>query len=368
MKTKNLILTKTSGMSREDWLNFRQPTFHVKNNINEFLKAAGISEEDFWRRSEASYRLLQDFFSSDQWKNFLFPVIGASEISPILGLSPYKSSIELYYEKIGVKEVFDNDNVAMFWGRELEEQIAQKWQYWDGSPEGMIENFKNENIIRKCRRLNAYVQHKDFPWLFASLDRVINKQNIIVADEAKANALEEGSLECKTISGFSANMWEHGIPPMYVAQLQTQLIASETQYGEIAILKDGRYFEVYPFDRHEVFCERIITESRGFFDRVKKGIEQYFLWKVAPEIDQQNLHSAGYDQLSPEPDGSEAYKAYLSQTYQNSIAAMEVEGGVAESELARQYAFLNGRVKDLEYIQTECSNKLKAFMKEGLRP
>ncbi len=43
--------------------------------------------------------------TDDQWYEFRDSGIGASEGSTVMGLNPYKSSIELFYEKIKQKEI-----------------------------------------------------------------------------------------------------------------------------------------------------------------------------------------------------------------------------------------------------------------------
>lgn len=354
MNKKDLILTSTVGMPREAWLEFRQPLTHIRSFFKKWVDAVKGPQPEYF-----TFDILKEFFSTDAWKDFVFPCIGGSEVATLLALNPYKSIIELYYEKIGAKPIYDFDNVAMFWGRELEEQIAEKWQYWDGSPEGLINNFKEDNIIRKCRRLNAYVQNKKFPWLFVSLDRVINKQ---MTGKEEVN---EGSLECKTISGYSAAMWESGIPPMYVAQLQGQLLACDFGYGEISILKDGRYFEVYPFDKHDIICDRIIKTSKAFFELVKEGAKQFLLYSHCQDEEKMNYY-AELERIAPEPDGSEAYKNYLSEKYSQEQPT-GILGGIVEETLAQDYKYFAEEIKVLDLKQTEAANKLKAFMKENIK-
>lgn len=356
MNTKNLIMTPTGGMNREQWLQFRQPLNHVRKRLVEIFRSTTglpssveISEERFFNPSENTVAVLQQLFTTQEWKDFIFPCIGASEIASIIGLNPYKSVIELYYEKVGIKEAYFEDNAAMFWGRTLEETIAEQWQYWEGSPESVIENCNQKKVVRKCRKINFYVQNKATPWLFVSLDRVINKHL----------SFEEGSLECKTISGYAADMWENGIPPMYVCQLQAQLLTFQFAYGEMAILRDGRGFNVYPFDMHPEICERLKNESFKFFQMVKAGIEQYLLYKVSGE--QQYL--ANVDNFSPEPDGSTAYESYLKQAYTEQ--GYEKLGGAVEVHLAKAYKFFDSQVKQIEDKQRECSNKLKAYMQDA---
>jgi putative phage-type endonuclease len=270
-----------------------------------------------------------------------------------MGLSPYKSIIELYYEKVGLKPVYDTDNAPMFWGRTLEATIAEQWQYWEGSTDSLIENSKIGKVIRKCRRCNAYVQNKSFPWIYVSLDRIINK----------TNELKEGSLECKTISGYAANMWENGIPPMYVVQLQTQLLVCEFDHGEMAILKDGRDFEVYPFDRHEQIINRVKEQSLAFFNMVKAGIKHFILASYCPDQNIMADHLAKIDYSSPEPDGSLAYELFLKEQYKD--YGTELEGQPEHLEDAFNYTYYKKEMDKLELLQRECSNRLKAYMKEA---
>lgn len=354
MNTKNLILTSTVDMNREEWLAFRKPLNHIKKFIEKSFSEGDTKGTWTNGLSALSYTFLKSFFKDDnRWKDFKFPCIGASEISSLVGLNPYKAVIELFYEKVGIKETFDQDNIAMFWGRELEEQIAQKWQYWDGSAEGMIENFKNDNVIRRCRRMNAYVQNKAFPWIFVSVDRIINKQG----------DTQEGLNECKTISGYAANMWQEGIPPMYVAQLQTQLKVTELDNGEMTILKDGRQFEVLPFDFSQQITDRLLLESERFFEAVKAGAAEYLLGLYAPDGTTRLQHYANIDKYAPEPDGSTSYEKYLNES--NEDKGFEIAGGIAELDLAFDYKYFAGQIKALETLQRERSNKLKAIMKEA---
>lgn len=353
MKLKNLILTSTVGMSREKWLNFRKPLNHVL----EFIRNAnqGLDSHSILQPNEHYYEGLKILFQTEAWKNFIFPCIGGSEIASAMGLNQYKSVIELYYEKVGIKPTVDIDNAAMFWGRELEEQVAEKWQYWNGNVEEMIANFTSDNLIRKCRRINAYMQNKEFAWIFVSLDRVINK----------GKNDEEGCLECKTISGFAADMWEIGIPPMYIVQLQTQCGVGEFPYGEIAILRDGRNFDVLPFERNEEIIKNIIVKSQHFFGLVKKGIENYILSMTCPtEWEQTRLdHLAEIDKLAPEPDGSVSYENYLKENKKDK--GLEIDGTEEHYELGIQFLKYKVEGETIETKQRECSNKLKAALGEA---
>ena len=280
--------------------------------------------------------------SHQDWLNYRFNGIGGSEISAILGLNPYFSSHKLFYLKLGEID-YDPENIHMFWGKQHEDKIAEIWEYHDPNNPAMeitMQNYNEGKIIRKCRRVNAYIINPEYPHLFASLDRVINK-----GDNKK-----EGILECKTISAFAAKVWEIEIPPMHVAQLQFYLLQADLEYGELATLKDGKYFEVLPFERNEEFIRLIIESSKDFWDRVTRA-----------RILKQD--GKPYEQLEPEIDNQEAYKSFLSERYKAEPKKIKPE--LFYYELGTQYLGLNEEIKSLETKQDEIANQIKAYMKES---
>ena len=74
---------------------------------------------------------------SEEWYKFrLENGIGGSESGIVLGISPYKSRIRLFHEKIGTVQTETIDSEPMIHGRNLEDYIAHCWQFWDGTKEG----------------------------------------------------------------------------------------------------------------------------------------------------------------------------------------------------------------------------------------
>jgi len=279
---------------------------------------------------------------STPWLNYRLNGEGGSEISAILGLNPYFSSHKLFYQKL--QEVdYDPENVHMYFGKKHEEMIADEWQYHDpASPdfETRMNNYYSGSVVRKCRRVNAYIINPDYPHLFASVDRLINKGD----NEA------EGILECKTISTYAAKAWDAGIPPWHVAQLQFYLLVCDLQYGELAILKDGKYFEVIPFERSEQFIKLIKESSLDFWDRVTR----------ARILKQQGK---GYAQLEPEIDNQEAYKVFLSERYKAEPKTIKAE--MHYYNLGIKHNEINEQIKTLKSEQEMVDNHIKEYMKES---
>lgn len=292
---------------------------------------------------------------SEKWLQFRRNGVGGSEVGVVLGLSPYKSSVELFYEKLfPIKDTAENE--AMHWGNALEELIADRWQYWDGDAAGMIKNFAEGKVHRKCSRMNCYIVNPDYPWLFSSLDRVIHKHN----NDTR------GILEIKTISGFVTRQWEHEIPPSHVVQLQDYLLVTELPYGELALLKDGRYMSVVPFVRNETICNKIVTKTKEFWDRVLAGRQILeSLPQQAFSIDEvQDPAALGeLHKLEPPADSSEAYEQFLNTRYKGKPITMP--GAQEHLEAAERYSEYGKEVKVWEEKQRTESNYLKTVMGEA---
>lgn len=289
----------------------------------------------------------------DDWLAFRQNGIGGSEVATVMGLNPWKASIELFYEKIGAP-VFRTENLAMFLGKETEPLIANMWQYWpldDSGEAGMIANYRSGTIVRKCRRLNAYAVNPKYPWLFASTDRIINRQP----------GRGEGILEVKNISGYAADQWEAGFPPSYVIQIETYLTIFEMLYGESAIMKDGRQFYVLPFEFDLSISDNIVRTTKAFWDKVvqarvimtqKFEAERVFNAKMVDECD------AALQELEPEPDGSEAFNNFLKEKYRIALPG-ERPGTPEQLADAISHKICKNTIKEIQESAQLHENRLK---------
>jgi len=206
----------------------------------------------------------------------------------------------------------------MFWGREHEDKIAQIWKYWDGTKLGYLKNYVSGKLIRKCRNVNGYVVNPKYPWLFASLDRVISKKggmNIITGEPLETECV----LECKTLSHWMSIKWESGIPISYLAQIHQYMIVLECNYAEIAILRDGNKFEVEIIERNDDLCERIIRISKAFWENrilpAREAKEKMNISDASGRLEEAQKYDGIIQSLEPDPDSTEAYKEYMSERF-----------------------------------------------------
>lgn len=298
--------------------------------------------------------------SYDQWLSFRLNGIGASEIGAVMGLSQYKSGLELFHEKASSIIKYTPENMAMFMGHEMEDLIAKMWSYWDIDSDTMIQNYRQGKIVRKMQKVNAYVQNPKYPWLFVSLDRKINKH--IWKGESRG----EGALELKTISQFEARKWEAEIPPQYLLQVMQQMIVCEFEYGEIAILQDGRKLDILPLELTKNIANQIIEESYQFWEKVKLGRKLYtqkfeaqrnFNQRLAEEIQAQIY------EVEPPADDSIGFEEYMRETYKISNDFGRT-GNEIELDYAKKHKEGKEIIKKYEKNVREAQNYLMNEMRE----
>lgn len=299
-------------------------------------------------------------WSNREWINFRTRGLGASDVPAVLGFSEYESPMSKFDEKISLTPKQRFENFAMFMGKRAENVNAEMWEYWDGTVEGMMSNFYSGKKVRRCRRMNAYVQNPKYDWLFVSLDRVINKHVY------KGKQYGEGSLELKNLSSYEAEKWEGGIPLKHLLQVQTQMAVCEFDYGELAVKLDDRNYTVYPFEKNKAICEQIIGQTHDFWQKVKKARQiQTQLFNAKQNFNQRLVEDleAQLQELEPEPTGDDSVSDFLSAKYKKALPISR-EGTPEQLEWAKEHNKAKDELKKIEFLKNEFENKLKFSMKE----
>ena len=112
---------------------------------------------------------------------------------------------------------------------------------------------------------------------------------------------------------FAMKKWDGGLPPMYITQLMTYMKVCGVDYGEFALLKDGRFFEIFPIAKSDTLIDKIVNITGEFWDKVVQGKEI-----VNSGIPFEDMREA-LAHLEPEPDESNAYEGYLKDRYVNYV-------------------------------------------------
>lgn len=175
----------------------------------------GLSEE---LQNEISLEQLENSMNKttrEQWLEERKKGIGGSDAATILGLNPYKTSIDLWEEKTGRKDAEDiSDKPYVKYGTKAEDHLRELFKL----------DFPQYEVTHQE---NAIIKHPIYPFLFANLDgQLVDK-----------NTGELGILEIKTtniLQSMQKEKWKEKIPDNYYCQVLHYL--NVTGYS-FAILK-----------------------------------------------------------------------------------------------------------------------------------
>ena len=158
--------------------------------------------------------------------------IGGSDVAAIMGLSPWRTPVEVWLEKTGRAQPQDiSDRPHVQRGVDLEAFVG--------------EEFKRRHPEMSVRRVNAVCQSIERPWAQASLDYE-------VADRSGGVLRKWGVLEIKT--SRSDLDWKDGIPAYYLTQVMHYLSVTGRDFAWVAVRFDGDYiweYREYRIERDE---------------------------------------------------------------------------------------------------------------------
>lgn len=215
----------------------------------------------------------------EDWLKLRTKGIGGSDVAAALGLSPWRTPVELWQDKRGEGEPQPTTD-SMHFGTILEDIVAKEFQ---------------ERTGMKVQRVNCTFADGEDDWMRANIDRAIVNEtisgNVRIAknpQEGQPFITTDAILECKTASAFSAPLWgesqedeikagkivtEHRIPLYYETQVQWYMRLTGVKTCYVAVLIGGNDFRMYKVDRNEEAITAIVEKCRVFwFDFVKAGV------------------------------------------------------------------------------------------------
>lgn len=216
--------------------------------------------------------------------------IGSSDAAAAVGLSPYKSQLELWMEKTGrdaalpKADPHDEESPA-YWGNILEPIVAAHYTKRSGN---------------RVRRVNAVLQHPDpeFSWMLANIDR-----EVVGAEDVQI-------LECKTAGINGARLWKEGVPEYVQLQVMHQLAVTGKQAADVAVLLGGQHVEIHRIERDELLIARLMRLEQQFW--------QYVIDDTPPPADGSDSAEQALRCLFPEDSGKSldfSHDEHLSATF-----------------------------------------------------
>lgn len=243
----------------------------------------------------------------ESWLRYRKCGIGGSDAGAVCGLNPYRTAIQVYYDKTS-EEIEEIDNEAMRQGRELEEYVARRFCEASG---------------KKVRRANAMFYDEKNPFMLADVDRMIVGEN--------------AGLECKTASPYVADQWKEGnIPVSYQIQCYHYMAVCGADAWYIAVLIYGREFKYYRIERDDEVIENLIRIEKEFW----------------------NDHVLS--RAMPDPDGSKTADLAIAERFKDTQGTTILLSGFDE-RLRRRQELLNV-MEHMEKEKRQIDQELKLYL------
>ena len=273
------------------------------------------------------YSTVRQEEDEDAWLKARTRGIGGSDIGAICGVSPFTSARQIYLNKTGQFTESMKPGAAaqerMHFGHLLEPIVADEFARRE-----LVEDKAHLKLVN----IGATLQHKDYPWALANVDRLI----------VDTDGRPWGILECKTTSEYMNEEWESGeILQSYVYQLNWYLWILGLERGYFACLVGGNKFYIYPVYRNdELINEVMLPAAKKFWNENVLALKEPEMQSVDTEFANQTY----------------------SDVVKNSELVMEDD---TANDLAETVFNCKRQIKELTSIMEEAQNKLKDRLKEN---
>lgn len=183
----------------------------------------------------------------EEWHRLRKNGIGGSDAAVVLGISPFKSSLELWYEKTDDTVKQEDETEAAYWGKQLEPVVRDEFSSRTGL---------------KVHQESFILQHAKYPFMQANLDGYVYDSVYGIC-----------AFEAKTASAYKASDWADGVPEEYYAQLQHYMAVTGYKGAYIAALIGGNHFVWKFVERDKKYIQELIRKEKEFWNHVQNGME-----------------------------------------------------------------------------------------------
>ncbi len=179
--------------------------------------------------------------------------VGGSDIGAILGLSPFRTPLQVWAEKVGSQSCV-GDALRLRYGRHMEPFVAQEYEHATG---------------HTTHEHGPTVHHPRHPHLFAHVDRLVSLGGRPVLD-TDGNICTTTLLECKTASAFSASQWgcegTDQIPHAYLVQCAWYTTLTGCSQAHLAVMLGNSDLRIYTVVHDPLLGDRLVRAALEFWD------------------------------------------------------------------------------------------------------
>jgi putative phage-type endonuclease len=180
----------------------------------------------------------------EDWLKERMAGIGGSDAAAVMGLSKWKTPLDVFLEKRGEIAADFVDSEPMKWGRLLEPVVRQEYAERSGQ------------VVRLTP--NEVIRHPKLPFMLCTPDGI-----------TESGRLYEGKC-ARTSDGWGEEGTDQ-IPEAYWIQVQHSLIVTKLSVADVAVLIGGSDFRVYEVPADPDIHGTIIDIESAFWRMVEAG-------------------------------------------------------------------------------------------------
>ncbi len=179
--------------------------------------------------------------------------LGGSDVGAALGLSRYRSAVDVWMEKTG-KQVGARDSLPLRFGKFAESFVASEYALASGT----------SLVIHE-----AAVIHPQYEYMHGHIDRfVLNGDAPLIDEDGRINASH--ILECKTTNPFAQSEWgEAGsdqVPLSYFVQCVWYMMLTNLDRTDLAVLFGNSDFRIYEITRGLELEKMVLERAVSFWE------------------------------------------------------------------------------------------------------
>lgn len=244
----------------------------------------------------------------ETWLKLRKKGIGGSDARSILNLNPYRSSVNVYMEKID-ENIEIKSNMKMILGEKLEEFVAKEFCNQTG---------------KKVRNLNGILRNHKYPYAIANLDKVVVSENAF--------------LECVVTNSYLKKEWSEEVSIHYQIQCYHYMAVTGASHCYVCALIGNEEIKIYKLDRDQELIDYIMEKEEEFWKKYILG-----------------------DDI-PLPDGSEDYSKFLKNRYKN-IDEKPLNLFIESNKLSKLDT-LNDMLKEIKLEKSKIEQEIQQEMKD----
>ncbi len=179
--------------------------------------------------------------------------LGGSDIGAVLGLSKYRSAVDVWMEKTG-KEVGVRDSLPLRFGQFAESFVASEYALATGFSLGTHD---------------AAVIHPQYDYMHGHIDRFVLDGDVpLIGDDGRITASR--ILECKTANPFAQSDWGDSgsdqVPLSYLVQCVWYMMLTGIDRTDLAVLFGNADFRIYEITRDLELEEMVLERAVSFWE------------------------------------------------------------------------------------------------------